>query len=110
MAAPRSALEIQPGDDLQCEFNKQYIACKALSSFSSTDVQQDKERLVKIRICESAHSTRYGLANIECLIPVHRILHPGATSAASTTSSQPEQVCASVLSTCKCTLLDMRKT
>ena len=92
MAAARDALEIKSGDDLECEFNQRYIECKALSSFSSNDVQQDKERLVKIRICESAHSTRFGLTNIECLIPIHRV-RLGSATAVSTTSSQTEQVC-----------------
>ena len=44
---------------------------------------------MKIRICKSEQSIRYRLANIECLIPVHRI----HLDAALTISSQPEQVC-----------------
>merc|ERR1712087_905546 len=83
MAHARSVVNIQHGDDLQCEFNRQWMPCKALSSFSSNDVRRDEERLVKIKICESAHSKRYGLANIECLIPLprqHRMLRETETS------------------------------
>ena len=107
-AAARGAVEIQPGDDLQCKFNQRYIECKALRSFHSNDVQQDEERLVKIRICESAHSTRFGLTSIECLIPVHRI-RIGSAQAASTTCSQPEKVCTNVQNTCECATVFMRK-
>ena len=73
MAAVHGDVTIRPMDELQCEFNMKYIPCEALSSFNSNDVRKNEESLVKIRICESAYARRFRIANIECLIQLHRI-------------------------------------